>query len=276
MSQPRDGEELWATVRRREDGTYDVDLDASDEPVLRLRGFEMISRGPLPPGDQVSPPAGGWPAAVIAQASFEAPPRVIHPDEEAWLTARGTLQRRRDRLAGQAAAKLALASLMGCGVDAFQVDRDALGAPVVVGLDARVSISHRAGNGWALATRTGRPGIDVEHIEERAASFAETWLTSGERALAAGQPVRETIIWAVKEAVVKALGTGFRVPAQHVEVTDIRRSSVTLRLGPQAARRHAEVGGGSIQVRWVRHGTEIIAMVLLANKLSRECLGTAA
>jgi 4'-phosphopantetheinyl transferase EntD/3-hydroxymyristoyl/3-hydroxydecanoyl-(acyl carrier protein) dehydratase len=276
MSVPRDGDELWATVRRREDGAYDVDVDSADEPVLRLRGFEMIARGPLPSGDRIAPPAEGWPAAVIAQASFEAPPRVILPDEEARLTARGTLRRKRDRLAGQAAAKLALSSLTGCGTDRFRVDRDALGAPLVVGLDARVSISHRAGVGWALAARTGHPGIDVELIEARPASFAQTWLTSGERVLSAGQPLLETVIWSVKEAVVKALGTGFRVPAQQVEVTSIGRASVALRLGPLAARRHAERGGGEIQVRWARRGAEVIALVLLASNVSRECLDTAA
>jgi phosphopantetheinyl transferase len=186
------------------------------------------------------------------------------------------LRRKRDRLAGQAAAKLALSSLMGCGTDRFRVDRDVLGAPVVVGLDAQVSISHRAGVGWALAARTGHPGIDVELIEARPASFAETWLTPGERVLSAGQPLLETVIWSVKEAVVKALGTGFRVPAQQVEVTSIGRASVVLRLGPQAARRRAERGGGEIQVRWSRRGAEVIALVLLASKVSRECLDTAA
>ncbi len=57
---PKPGEQLTVTARLRE-GVYDLDVDGQTGPVLRARGFELITLGPLA-GEQTFPePEGGRP-----------------------------------------------------------------------------------------------------------------------------------------------------------------------------------------------------------------------
>ncbi|MEL6347896.1 MAG: SDR family NAD(P)-dependent oxidoreductase [Myxococcota bacterium] len=259
---PEEGAELWATVRRRGD-RYDVDIDNNDGAVLMLRGFEMTKLDDLPPEDRIDAPEDGWPVAVVAQARFEAPPRVMSEDEEAKLTARGTPRRQRDRIAGRIAAKLAVSALTGAAPLTFTIDNLPSGQPAPTGVAAQLSLAHRDGTGWAVATPRGAPGIDVELIEARPASFAETWYTPEERALCQGDAMRESLIWACKEATLKALGTGLRLPTRSVEVIGIVGRRAQVRLTGDAETRHAVLGGGRLTVRWRRFGEEIVAIAFI-------------
>ncbi|MFZ5476025.1 MAG: SDR family NAD(P)-dependent oxidoreductase [Myxococcota bacterium] len=249
-----EGETLQVMVQRRDDA-YDIDVDGQNGRILRVRGFRMVVKGPLPPGDRIPEPEGGWPSATLAtssEAKVELPPA-----EARDMTARGTERRQRDRLAGQLAARRAVAALVGH--DDFRVARRDTGEPYVDGVDGiAVSISHQDGEAVAFAVRGARAGIDVETPSERSAAFAEDWFRPEERRLDL------TAAWAVKEAVLKALGLGMKLSPRDVLVRSTERGEVRVRLFGDAARRHAELGGGRLRVRIGEIGGRVVATAVLA------------
>jgi phosphopantetheinyl transferase len=249
-----EGEPLQLMVQRRDDA-YDIDVDGQNGRILRVRGFRMVAKGPLPPGDRIPEPEGGWPSATLAtssEAKVELPPA-----EARDMTARGTERRQRDRLAGQLAARRAVEALVGHGD--FSVGRLPTGEPVVVGLDGvHVSISHQDGEAIALAVRGARAGIDIETPAERPASFAETWFHEEERALDL------TAAWAVKEAVLKVLGLGMALSPRDVLVLSTTPGDVRVRLTGEAAERHRALGGGNLRVRIGALGGRVVATAVLA------------
>jgi phosphopantetheinyl transferase (holo-ACP synthase) len=125
------------------------------------------------------------------------------------------------------------------------VTNDANGCPNVAVRGARlatrgikVSIAHKSTVGVAVAGRVRPPatssavaplptgiGIDIESVERRPPSFAETILSSPERSLLTARgPDRDlwlTRLWAVKEATAKATGLGLRGRPKDFEVDDI-------------------------------------------------------
>ncbi len=171
---------------------------------------------------QVPQAAPGAPLLVTASATADEARGELPGDEVAWLTARGTPARQADRLAGQLAARRAVAELAGGRT--FTVARLASGAPVVEGLgeDVRVSISHQEGRAVAIAARGGVGlGVDLETIAARDPAFARTWFTEGEQARWGGDPANATRVWALKEAVLKALGRGMALSPREVEVCEL-------------------------------------------------------
>ena len=107
------------------------------------------------------------------------------------------------------------------------VDNDLAGRPRVHapgGPDLAVSVAHKDDLAVALVGAAGTtPGIDVEHVETRPPSFAAVAATPPELALApdADTDAWLTRLWAAKEAVAKARGTGLtdphRVPCTAVD-----------------------------------------------------------
>jgi phosphopantetheinyl transferase len=269
-SHPSDGAVLHLMARANTTSTgtsYDVDVDGPDGAVLRLRGFQMIDTGPLPPGDRIPEPQGGWPEAIVAAtATSSSDDDDLLGVERAELTSRGTERRQRDRLAGQIAAKQAVRDVTGASADTFRITREPSGRPVVVGLDEApdVTISHRDGHAVAVAVREGRAGIDLEAVEPRAASFGETWLSASEQALVRGSDVRLAQVWAVKEAVLKALGTGMAIRPQDVIVTALDDPHASVMLHGEARERHQALGGGSLTIRLARRDHEVLALALIA------------
>ncbi len=248
-------------------GAYDIDVDGAEGRVMRVRGFRMVEKGPLDPGSRFPPPEGGWPSAAMAVSS-EASSK-LPPGELASLTARGTDRRKADRVAGQLAANEAVAALLPGA--RFTVARRDSGQPVVEGAVAvEVSITHVDGEALALAVRGAHAGIDMEKVEPRADVFADEWFSAGEREWATTDTDR-TAAWAVKEAVLKALGMGMALSPREVEVLAPRgpgwlraEGSVTVRLRGEAAARHAELGGAPLRVRVGHFDGRVVATVVFA------------
>jgi 4'-phosphopantetheinyl transferase len=253
-------------------GAYDIDVDGVGGPLMRVRGFSMIDRGPLDPEKRWPEPEGGRPVCFPeGTASTRGGGRTTaeaHADEalDAWLTAaeqaelrqRGTAKRIRDRLAGRVAAKRALVALTGVDPLAIQVVSASTGEPIarVPGRPGvSVSISHREGRAVAVAVEAGRVGVDLEAVEQRPVHFAQTWFDARERELAS-DPTAETVIWSAKEAVLKALGTGFALSPNQVRVVAIEGDRIEVSLSGEAARRHVALGGGTLVLRWARFGGE--------------------
>jgi NAD(P)-dependent dehydrogenase (short-subunit alcohol dehydrogenase family)/4'-phosphopantetheinyl transferase EntD len=253
-----EGDTLQIMVQAR-DGAYDIDVDGAEGRVLRVRGFRMVDRGPLPPGDRFPEPDGGWPSASLATAS-EA--RVaLSGGDVAWSTSRGTPKRQADRLAGQLAARRAVEALVGH--PRFAVVRAPSGEPRVEGADVAVTISHVDGEAVAMAVRGARAGIDLEVIAERHPAFADEWFTAAEQARLPDAAAL-TAAWAVKEAVLKALGAGLALSPREVEVLAVDGGAARVRLSGEVAQRHAALGGAPLRVRIAAFAGRVVATAVFA------------
>lgn len=88
-----------------------------------------------------------------------------------------------------------------------------------------LSLTHSHGVAVAALGPAGaRVGIDLERIEERPVSFLGDWFTEAEQAFVAAadsSPLAATLVWSAKEAVMKALREGLRIPAKKVEVAPV-------------------------------------------------------
>ncbi|MEN9787039.1 MAG: hypothetical protein RLZZ299_2303 [Pseudomonadota bacterium] len=284
-----DGEPLRLCAWRRGE-LYDVDVLGAEGPVLLVRGFRMADLGPMDPRDRfprpgdrrdatpsgpgaagvrdaVAPDSGAArarsvPDVVEAWAEAGEAASSLPPDDLAWLTARGTPRRHADRLAGQLAAQRAVEGLLGHR--SFRVLRRESGEPWVEGADVRVSISHVDGRAVAVATRAAGAGVDLERIVPRDGALLRTWYTPEEQARF-GSDRDVTIAWAVKEAVLKALGSGMRVSPRDVEVLGVGSRAVQVRLHGEAAVRLAQRGNPPLHAAIVDHGDgRVVATVLLA------------
>ncbi|MEC8424850.1 MAG: SDR family NAD(P)-dependent oxidoreductase, partial [Myxococcota bacterium] len=274
---PPDDVPLSVMVRQNGDA-YDIDVDGPEGSVLRVRGFRLVDTGPLPDGERLPVPDGGWPAVVMAMASQATAEgaQALLSSEHAAMTARGTARRKADRLAGQRAGRLAVARLTGWEREAFRLVRAPSGAPLVEGPESgiQISISHREGMGWAVATNRGRPGLDVEQVCLRSDAWLRTWFTDAEQKWLANDPVRQTEAWCAKEAVLKALGTGMALHPRQVEVMSIGGASAEVRLHGEAARCHADLGGGALWIGVGRVDGLVAAAALLSPGDGREAVAS--
>jgi 4'-phosphopantetheinyl transferase len=169
---------------------------------------------------------------LVAASRLPAGTAWLRPAERAALRRFRAPRRRRDFRLGRFAAKTLLAAELQTGDPTrFEVRPMASGAPLALGdgapLELALSISH--GDGWAAAAirRGAQPlGCDLERVEARSPAFLGDYLTRGERAFVAAGPAeqrawRTNLVWSAKEAVMKALGEGLRLPPMAVEVSPL-------------------------------------------------------
>jgi 4'-phosphopantetheinyl transferase len=107
----------------------------------------------------------------------------------------------------------------------------ASGAPeaFVLGRPAPLALSLTHSHGVAvaaLAPAGALLGVDLERVEVRTAAFLADWFTEAEQAFAAagqaGEPgLSATLVWSAKEAVMKALCEGLRIPPKAIEVAPV-------------------------------------------------------
>lgn len=164
---------------------------------------------------------------------------LLRPDEghlataEALLTgperealARYTFpKRRKDWLLGRLAAKRALATAGGWAPEAVSVLATESGRPAFAAPDESLagwtlSITHGHGHAAALVA-PGPAGVDLERVRAVPQGGWRFFLTERERAWLADAPLGpagEIVVWALKEAVYKALD-GAVTGVIHLEVT---------------------------------------------------------
>ena len=148
---------------------------------------------------------------------------------------------------------------------------DELGAPHLYVNDVlqeiKISISHSGGLALAYASTIPgiAPGIDAEVIEARLPSFAETYFSQKERENAQAfidLDTGLTAFWAIKEAVLKALGIGARVDMRELSVSYQNEKFDVAFLGE--AKKHAislQVGELTVDVRFTSN--LVVAMVMM-------------
>jgi 4'-phosphopantetheinyl transferase EntD len=165
---------------------------------------------------------------VLAQPRAEAP----RPADRSWLTpeerrlATAMAPRRRsDWLAGRMAAKLAIGAAIGATAELAElsVSHAAGGRPLALLDGAEIpglwlAISHSRGAGLATARRGGRPiGTDLEHHAAWSDELAGYAFAASERSSQPGDP-SALARWALKEAALKALGTGLILHPRRVGI----------------------------------------------------------
>ena len=243
-----DHQGLVITLYQRGD-CYDVDVDDDQGQVLKLRGFRLIDRGPLPADQQFPPPEGGWVSVALAAASERG---ALPEAEQKVYGGRGTARRQADRLAGQLAGRRAIHPLGGT-----LLERLSSGAPIAEPAHIGVSLSHQDGQALAVAMQMQQVGVDIEQVEPRPQAFVEEWFAPEEWPLLVDDGACARA-WAVKEAVLKALGVGMAVSPREVRVVSLVEPSV--RLVGEAARRHRELGGAPLRVRTGQWGKRVVAL----------------
>ncbi|MBI3178322.1 MAG: polyketide synthase dehydratase domain-containing protein, partial [Deltaproteobacteria bacterium] len=302
---PASGLLLTIEVRKRhagpEGGVFDAWVrDENGRVYDVMHGYRTATLRDLGPAERFepTPPHQGPPprfltldllevGEMLAAGAAEVVPHYLSAAEQTRFGELKTDKRRLEYLAGRVVAKRLIRQARYAGegaivpYSAITILADVLGAPEVqiVGEPAGPLVSIAHGAGVAAAYLSGgpglRPGIDVEKIERRDPSFAATYFTPEEQAQAQADPDRRlTAMWAVKEAMVKALGVGARVDLREL-VTDERDGTWHVTLSGQA-REVAEALGVVETSIEVEHDRErVFARVQLASK-NRLPLGTAA
>ncbi len=267
--------------------------DASGKIHDVMRGYRTVHLRPLTPEERFEQTyrrelTANWLSveideiqASLTQDESATLKRYLAPQEQTRFKELKTEKRKTDWLAGRIVAKRLIReshfAREGAIVpySAINIVPDELGAPqvTIVGetnITQRISISHSAGCAAAmLSVEPGvRPGIDVEIIEPRAPSFMQDYFTNAERQAAQGHDEATffTSIWAVKEAVVKALGIGARVDLRDIQAVPRRDGGAEtwhVTLTGEALQRAEALGAGAPRVELETMANRVVARVLM-------------
>ncbi len=176
-----------------------------------------------------------WTRIASHQAPLEAS-GFLSPEELQKYSSFRFSKRRDEWLLGRRTAK----TLVQCipvyqhySLDQIEIRNTAQGAPYLQLPDRAapaecLTISH-SGNFALCALATGlkmQIGADLEMIEARTETFILDYFTPAERQLVENCPAANraklvTLIWSLKESMLKALGVGLRRDTRMVEVNDL-------------------------------------------------------
>lgn len=159
----------------------------------------------------------------------------------------------------RAALRSILCHWLDCGNDELVIAQDDLGKPFALLGDKSVrvsfSVSHSGGHGLIALARQGRVGVDVEELNTPRGLelLIDSVLSPGERAcVSSGNRTERTRdflrLWTMKEALIKALGTGLSLDMSAFEVPAGMRQGAARGVfrfpeSPDAAWRVADIGG---------------------------------
>ncbi|MEM1056099.1 MAG: 4'-phosphopantetheinyl transferase superfamily protein [Bacteroidota bacterium] len=187
---------------------------------------------------------------------------VLDEAERARLEGFAHADRRAGFVLGRTAARTLLADVLGCAPGAVPLTVGEDGAPRVVGVSHIVSIAHAGADLGGAAVALRPVGLDLERVRSRHPDLWQRILAPEEYSVleTLGGPTDEaqTLLWSLKEAVLKARRTGLRAGTRSV------------RLGAlDSVRQRAEAGdadGGTWSLGFERRGDLWVSWALATEK----------
>ena len=166
------------------------------------------------------------PAGVRARLALEGDAVVTTALEAERLGGYRSEARRRQSALGRTAARTLAGEALGVPPLEVALEVDAGGAPTVAGLGVSIAHTSRGGRAVAAAAVADRPvGVDLEAVTARHPGLWRRLLRPDEygvlEALGGPTDTVQTLLWAVKEAVLKGQRTGFRAGAQSLRVLGV-------------------------------------------------------
>jgi phosphopantetheinyl transferase len=199
-------------------------------------------------------------------------------------TGKASPKRSREWLAGRIAVKKSVQRLLSASGEpasqekAVRVVQDPKGKPSAELTDrpgfriGHVSLSHSNGLALAVVALPGvfkGLGVDVEKVEPRSESWVNDYFAPEEIRVANAADERWlefTKIWCLKEAALKALGTGLRFDLKDVCVTSLDGTGrATVELRNEAGRYLDESGWGALDARVEDRDGLVVARVVIRN-----------
>jgi len=204
----------------------------------------------------------GLPSSLALALADAADTPVLSVEEQARAETFGHADRRLAFALGRTAARNLLGESLGIDGRVVPLSVGADGAPETAG--RCVSIAHTGRGASVIATAAVSPGpigVDLERVGPRRADLWRRVLTPAEYDLldALGGPTDEaqTLLWALKESVLKGQRTGFRAGAQSIRLSPGGRTEATGGLisavSDQSGRweiAYASLGGAWVAVAW--------------------------
>jgi phosphopantetheinyl transferase len=215
-----------------------------------------------------------WVALLTGGAPPDWP---LHPREVLALSPRAVPKRRDDFLRGRAVGRALARQVLGLDPASIAILPDDRGVPWLEHdhqgrLPFSLSLSHTAEvAGAALAGLPWLVGIDVEHPIESPGTVMGDYFEPEEAARCdhadeAEVRWRAAEVWALKEAGLKALGTGLTVPASAIVVRAVQGEAspegwhdVTLVLGDAAPDRYRTARA------WVRRTSQVVVALAVVS-----------
>jgi phosphopantetheine--protein transferase-like protein len=288
---PHEGE--LTVVRTTQDGpegrtvfTFDGVLrDRQGNPLVELKGIEMVELEAAP----------GFPGKVFEQTvqvagiteRMEKEPEafinsVLHDEEAKEHTKKMTPKRAAEWLAGRVAVKKSVQRILAASNETavqekgIRIVQDDQGKPMVelVGRPgskmADVSISHSNGLAMAAAAVPGvfaGFGVDVEKIEVRSDAWMKDYFTDEEIKLANASDNKWAVLtgmWSLKEAALKAMGTGLRFDLKEVQVANLDETgNARLKFCNEAGRHLESMAAKELEARVREQDGLVFARVMI-------------
>ncbi len=161
-------------------------------------------------------------------------PDYLHVKEQPYFTSLQYSKRQHSYLLGRFCAKHAISNyLQNESLSCILIENGVFNQPIVyhpLPTDVQITISHTDSIGAALAFPNSHPmGIDVEMINETHVMTIKTQLTSIEQQKAAlfskNEPWICTLMWTAKEALSKALKSGFMISFDLFEIEEMQQKA---------------------------------------------------
>lgn len=157
---------------------------------------------------------------------YRGDPNILSADELARWRRMRSVGKRREYLAGRSAMRRVLGLLVDADPRDLAIEHGAHGKPEIAGSDrVHFNLSHSGDQALLAVSKTGPIGVDIE--ETRAGRpfkrLARRFFTSAEADWLLGLPPGDVAagfyrLWTLKEAYLKAIGTGLTLSSRAFEV----------------------------------------------------------
>ena len=195
------------------------------------------------------PPGLALPPGIAAVVVTDTDEALLSADERQRLAGFASPERRRAFMLGRTAARGLLAASLGVPAADVPLTVGDDGAPRIHGWSVSIAHTGRGADALGVAAAAQVPvGVDVEHVGPRRPDLWRRILTPAEHTAleALGGPTddAQTLLWALKESVLKGQRSGFRAGAR----------SVVLTLGGAGRAQAASEQSGAWEIAYARLG----------------------